>query len=252
MGSTRMIIFYEKLIKTDKEQEKIQEQSNVETINTEELFQNNQKKQNNTTENDDIWIETLAKIPETNFVIFIGNKKPITNLEKWLEKNATIHNFPGLTVHEMITYIETNLRLPYTQAEKMSNRLNNNPDYIRREVDKLSLAFQATWTDQQLREILPDYRDENAFNMLNPLWERDYKNMNIIWRRLMETADHELSMAMMITMIRKILISATFNQNMNLPITPGQKNTGRKLLPYKKNLKKLYDEIIAVDIAEKS
>jgi hypothetical protein len=68
----------------------------------------------------------------------------------------------------------------------------------------------------------------------------------------METADHELTMAMMITIIRKILISAHFNKINNLPITPNQKNTGKKLYSQKKALKKMYDDIVAVDIAEKS
>jgi len=68
----------------------------------------------------------------------------------------------------------------------------------------------------------------------------------------METADHELTMAMMITMIRKILIVTHFSKIQNLPITPGQRNTGKRLLPHKKALKKLYDSIIEVDIAEKS
>ncbi len=31
--------------------------------------------------------------PETNFFLFIGNKTPVTDLEKWLVENATIHDF---------------------------------------------------------------------------------------------------------------------------------------------------------------
>jgi len=130
----------------------------------------------------------------------------------------------------MIEYIEKNLRLPREQAVKMSDKLNNNPDFIVQEVKKLSLAYQPKWADQELRDILPDYRDENAFNMLSPLWDRNPEMMIVIWRRLMETADHELTMAMMITMLRKILISASFHQINNLPITPGQKSTGKRLL----------------------
>lgn len=68
----------------------------------------------------------------------------------------------------------------------------------------------------------------------------------------MEKTDHELTMAMMITMMRKILIAAHFNRINNLPISPGQRSTGKRLLPNKKALKKLYDDIVAVDIAEKS
>lgn len=130
----------------------------------------------------------------------------------------------------MIEYIEKNLRLPREQAVKMSDKLNNNSDFIVQEVKKLSLAYQPKWTDQELRDILPDYRDENAFNMLSPLWHRNPEMMIVIWRRLMETADHELTMAMMITILRKILISASFHQINNLPITPGQKSTGKRLL----------------------
>lgn len=252
MGGTRMVIFYEKLQKTEKEIKKIEEQRRAqETINMEDIL-NNKDTSETQEENDTFWIQTLEKIPETNFILFVGNKKPLTELEKWLEKNSTIHEFGALSVQEIITYIETQLRLPSDQAEKMSDRLANNYDFVVQEVKKLSLAYQPKWSDEELKSILPDYRDENAFNMLDPLWGRNPKTMVKIWTRLMETADHELTMAMMITMIRKILISATFPRANELPITPGQRNTGKRLLPHKKALKKLYDDIVAVDIAEKS
>lgn len=211
-----MFIFHEKLAKTDREIKKmkeIQEEKAREIINLEDVLNGSGNTVNDNSHDDDsFWIQTLEKIPETNFIIFIGNKKPLTDLEKWLEKNATIHEFPGLSVRDMIAMIESQLRIPHEQAEKMSDRLNNNPEFIEQEVKKLSLAFQPKWTDQELKDILPDYRDENAFNMLNPLWNREPRSLISIWQRLMETADHELTVAMMITMIRKILISASFNQ----------------------------------------
>lgn len=73
-----------------------------------------------------------------------------------------------------------------------------------------------------------------------------------IWKRLMETADHELTMAMMITMIRKVLVTAVFPNIGDIPVTPGQRKTGARLSRDKKSIKKLYDTIVAVDIAEKS
>lgn len=251
MGGTRMIIFYEKLIKTSKEQEKIEEQNKAEeTINLEELLENGMKKK--TIDDDTLWISTLEKIPETNFILFVGNKKPVTELEKWIERNATIHDFPALSVNEIIAYIESTLRLPPDQAMNMSDRLGNNYDFVVQEVKKLSLAYQPRWSNEELKSILPDYRDENAFNILDPLWSRDPVYLIKIWRRLMETADHELTMAMMITIIRKIVIASHFQHTNNLPITPGQRNTAKRLLSHKKSLKKLYDDIVAVDIAEKS
>lgn len=225
MGSTRMVIFHEKLKKTEKEQEKIEEQKKTaEIIDMEDILSSTSTKKT-PIDDDTVWIQTLAQIPETNFIIFVGNKKPVTELEKWLEKNATIHEFPNLSVREIIAYIETHLRIPYEQAEKMADRLGNNYDFVVQETKKLSLAYQPKWSDEELKSILPDYRDENAFNMLDPLWSRDPKTMVKIWTRLMETADHELTMAMMITMIRKILISTIFPRITNLPITPGQRNT---------------------------
>lgn len=251
MGSSRMIIFYEKLLKTDKEIKKIQEEKQ-ETINLEDILNGTEELWKNEKDDDSYWLQSLEKIPDTNFILFIGNKKPVTELEKWLEKNATIHEFPAPTLVETIKYIETELRLPREQAEKMSDRLNNNPDFVEQEVKKLALAFQPRWSDDELKSILPDYRDENAFNMLTPLWNRDPKSMISIWKRLMETADHELTVAMMITMIRKILIAASFQQIGNLPIAPTQRSTGKRLMWNKKWLKKLYDDIVAIDIAEKS
>lgn len=252
MGSARMIIFYEKLTKTDKELKKMAEEDQKEIVDLDDILNRSKKTGKNEKDDDNYWIETLQKIPETNFLLFVGNKKPVTELEKWLDKNATIHEFPGLTISEIIQYIETELRLPRDQAEKMSDRLNHNPDFVQQEVKKLSLAFQPKWSDQELKSILPDYRDENAFNMLAPLWNRDPQSMIAIWKRLMETADHELTVAMMITMIRKILIAASFQQIGNLPISPTQRSTGKRLMWNKKWLKKLYDDIVAIDIAEKS
>lgn len=251
MASSRMIIFYEKLLKTDKEIKKIEEEKQ-ETINLEDILNGTEELGKNEKDDDSYWLQSLEKIPDTNFILFIGNKKPVTELEKWLEKNATIHEFPAPTLADTIKYIETELRLPREQAEKMSDRLNNNPDFVEQEVKKLALAFQPKWSDDELKSILPDYRDENAFNMLAPLWNRDPRSMIAIWKRLMETADHELTVAMMITMIRKILIAASFQQIGDLPISPTQRSTGKRLMGNKKWLKKLYDDIIAIDIAEKS
>lgn len=233
MGSSRMIIFYEKLLKTDKEIKKIEEEKQ-ETINLEDILNGTEELGKNEKDDDSYWLQSLEKIPDTNFILFIGNKKPVTELEKWLEKNATIHEFPAPTLADTIKYIETELRLPREQAEKMSDRLNNNPDFVEQEVKKLALAFQPKWSDDELKSILPDYRDENAFNMLAPLWNRDPRSMIAIWKRLMETADHELTVAMMITMIRKILIAASFQQIGDLPISPTQRSTGKRLMGNKK------------------
>ena len=60
----------------------------------------------------------------------------------------------------------------------------------------------------------------------------------------METADHELTMAMMITMIRKTLIAAVYPDIGDVAITNGQRNTARKLSGQKHRVKKLYDEIV--------
>gem|GEM_PF-996143 len=122
MGSTRMIIFHEKLIKSDKELEKINAQKNAgETIDIDSVLSHGQTKK--LPDNDTSWIKTLENIPDTNFVLFIGNRKPITELEIWIEKNASIHEFDALSVENIITYIEFHLRLPYDQASKMSDRL---------------------------------------------------------------------------------------------------------------------------------
>jgi hypothetical protein len=55
-----------------------------------------------------------------------------------------------------------------------------------------------------------------------------------IWKRLMETADHELTMAMMITMIRKVLVTAVFPNIGDIPVTSGQRKTGERLSRDKK------------------
>ncbi|MEI6711319.1 MAG: hypothetical protein WCK88_03730 [bacterium] len=43
--------------------------------------------------------------PETNFFLFVGNKTPVTDLEKWLVENATIHEFNLPSTSEIHTSI---------------------------------------------------------------------------------------------------------------------------------------------------
>lgn len=264
MGGTRMVILYEQLIKTQREQDKISEQKAAETIDMAEVLNGNQKN-NAILDDNTIWIETLKKIPDTNFVLFVGNKKPVTELEKWLEENATLHEFAGVTPREMERYVVESLGITAAQAQAFCEKLgfyeeikwwkpiiNGKPDFIYQEVEKIKLSGKSWWTNAELDAVLPDYRDENAFNMLDPLWDKQAKTIVEIWKRLMETADHELTMAMMITMIRKVLIASAFPSIGNVAITPGQKKTGQRLAHEKKSIKKLYDRIVAVDIAEKS
>lgn len=126
------------------------------------------------------------------------------------------------------------------------------PDYIYQEVKKLKLTGKIKWTNEELKSILPDYREESSFGLMDALWEKQARGVQETWTRLMETADHELTMAGIITMIRKVLVCATFPDIGNIPVTPGQKKTGARLRYEQKNIKKLYDRIVAVDIAEKS
>jgi hypothetical protein len=66
-----MVILYEHLLKTQKEQNKIvEEQKIAETISLEDAI-NNGKNDTSVLENDTLWIETLQKMPETNFILFI-------------------------------------------------------------------------------------------------------------------------------------------------------------------------------------
>lgn len=147
MGTPRMIIFRDMLLKTDKQIKKIQEEAREqeeksinadEIINLDELFQGNkgQKESNSDTQ----WIHMLEKIPEKNFVLFIGNTKPVTDLEKWLTENATIHDFAYPNQQDIQSYIQKNLPVTARQALGIADRLNYNYDLIIQEVKKLALV----------------------------------------------------------------------------------------------------------------
>ncbi len=257
MGSSRMVIFRDKLSKTARELKNREEKAGK----TIDLDDEDEEKE----DTDGLWIKMCESLPDTNFLLFIGNKKPLSDLESWLEEHATIHDFASPTPRAMQLYCIQELWLTEIQAEIFCHQLGfyeeniygkvvtiGKPDYIYQEVAKLKLTGKKEWANAELKAILPDYRDENSFNMLNPLWDRQGQEMISTWQRLMDTADHELTMASIITMIRKILICATFPNIGDIPVTRGQKTTGAKLRNEQKAIKKLYDAIIAVDIAEKS
>lgn len=54
----------------------------------------------------------------------------------------------------------------------IADRLNYNYDFVVQEVKKLTLAQKETWTDEELMRILPDYREEKSYEIMNPLWSR--------------------------------------------------------------------------------
>ncbi len=54
----------------------------------------------------------------------------------------------------------------------IADRLNYNYDFVVQEVRKLTLAQKETWTDEELMRILPDYREEKSYEIMNPLWNR--------------------------------------------------------------------------------
>ena len=257
MGASRMIIFHDILRKTDRE---ILKESELEYTSWED-----EPRSTSGAIDDAVWIHTLEGIPETNFILFIGNKKPVGDLEKWIEDTGTVHEFWAPSIPEMIDYIMTKIRVTRDQSLAICGKLGyyeeykwwklytvGKPDFIYLEIDKLSLIKAEKWSNEELDRILPDYRDENVFNMMTPLWERDALGMTRVWERLMQTTNHEMTIATMITMIRKVLIAAFFEKSNISSIKPTQRETGKKLSNQKKSLKKLYDEIIAVDIGEKS
>lgn len=82
----------------------------------------------------------LERIPEKNFMLFIGNTKPIADLEKWLEENATIHDFAYPDKAEIEAYIQKYLQVTARQTFGIADRLNYNYDFVVQEVKKLTLA----------------------------------------------------------------------------------------------------------------
>lgn len=54
----------------------------------------------------------------------------------------------------------------------IADRLNYNYDFVVQEVKKLTLAQREAWTDDELMRILPDYREEKSYEIMNPLWNR--------------------------------------------------------------------------------
>lgn len=123
-------------------------------------------------------------------------------------------------------------RLGFSEEFKYGkNIVMGKPDFIYQEIEKLKLAGKREWTDDELKKALPDYREENVFDLLNPLWDRRRQESYRLFQNLMATADHELTMATVITMLRKTLIAATFPGKIDsLPITDGQKKTGKSLI----------------------
>jgi len=211
MGMTRMIIFRDLIIKTEKEKDKIEERKLIIQEQTQDESDESDgiltKLNFPNIFEDTLWIQTLTNAPETNFFLFVGNKSPVTDLEKWLEKNATIHEFPIPSSSEMESYISSILKVSPWQASRIRERLNNDHDFIHQEVEKLKLAEKTSWTDEELKDVLPNYFEENNFAILNPLWKKDAKELLYVFRDTLRTADRELTMAMLTTMIRKVLIA---------------------------------------------
>lgn len=185
----------------------------------------------------------------------MGNKKPVTDLEKWLIEHATIHDFPLPSSQEIVNIITRWTGISHQQALRVKERLNNNFDFIYQEIKKIQLVDKKSWTDEELKSVLPNYFEENNFEILTPLWKRNIHQLIWVFRDTLRTADPELTMAMITTMIRKVLIALVLLENPLIQhlsdIKPSQISTARNIQGQKKKLKELYDTIVTIDIKEK-
>lgn len=234
---TRMIILREKLLKSEKEK-KNENEWNIDWWNI--LWKE-----------DSEWIDMLQKVPDSNFIVFIWNKKSLTELEKWLEKNATVHNFAKNLFEENISTIQSELNMSYELYEYLVNKLNNNDRLIQLEIKKIKWVG-IVWDKSKIDKYIPDYREENAFELINMLWNNDKKNVINIWKNLIETSEIEKSIATILTMIRKMFIAGNFQNIKNLPITPWQYYNWKKMSYKKEVIFNFYERLIKVDIAEKT
>lgn len=251
MGGSRLMIFHDILIKDSREIKKmLQEMAQESEWGEQSVFEGEKREQKDLTAEE--WIQMFEKMPESNFLIFIWNTLPVTPLEKWLEKNATIHEFPELEWQSVVEFIKNTLRLPTSQAEWIAMKLNYRHSLAIQETKKLLLAHQPKWEDDELDGIIPDYQEENIFNILDLLWKKNPQDIEITWKRIAERPDYERHVASMMTIIRKILIALYFPNATSLPITPFQRNTARRLMANKKNLTRLYGDLVQTDIWSKS
>ncbi len=252
MGMTRMIVFRDLILKTERELNDIQER---------EILQANSEWDDTLAPekwkifDDTLWIETLKKAPETNFFLFVGNKNPATDLEKWLVEHATLHDFTLPASEDIHRSIVDAIWVTDWQATRIQQRLNNNYYFIFQEMQKLKLAEKTSWTDEELKNVLPNYFEENNFSILNPLWKKNASELLYTFRDTLRTADKELTMAMLTTMIRKVLIASYLPSASSLntlpSIKPTQIATAKKIWNDREMLKKLYDAIVLLDTEEK-
>jgi hypothetical protein len=102
---------------------------------------------------------------------------------------------------------------------------------------------------------LPNYFEENNFNILNPLWKKDAFELLYTFRDTLRTADRELTMAMLTTMLRKVLIASFLPNESSIKalssIKPSQVSTAQRIGRDREVLRKLYDAIVTIDTDEK-
>lgn len=250
MGMTRMIILRDLLIKTEKEIADIQEKE-LQALD-EDMGEITEKPKSF---DDALWVKTLQSAPETNFFLFVWNKAPVTDLEKWLVENATIHEYKLPSQTEIQSLIVQTLWVSSWQASRIQERLNNNYYFIYQELQKLKLAEKNSWSDEELKSVLPNYFEETNFNILNPLWKKDASELLYVFRDTLRTADRELTMAMLTTMLRKVLIASFLPSQSSIDsvpaIKPSQATTAKKIGNDRERLQKLYEALVTIDTDEK-
>lgn len=248
MGMTRMIVLRDILLKSDKELKEIEKEGRKKGEGSKIIWETW------TEFNDEIWIKTLSRAPDTNFFLFVWNISAATSLEKWLIQNATIHTFPLPSSWEIQKLLLNTLWVTSDQAFRIQRRLNNNYNLIYQEIQKLTLVQQWKWSDEDLQRILPNYFEENNFTILNPLWNKDANELLYVFRDALRTADRELTMAMITTIIRKVLI-ACFLSDTSLSHLPDIKSSqitlAKKIRHERVKIQKLFNSIVSIDADEK-
>lgn len=76
MGGMRMVVFRDKLMKTARELRALEaEEEAGKTVDLDDLLANGSTTKKEDT--DTAWIHMCETLPETNFLLFVGNKKPV-------------------------------------------------------------------------------------------------------------------------------------------------------------------------------
>lgn len=211
------------------------------------------------------WLKKQADSPEENYVIFwqSGKVDSRTKLYKTLTKFKFVEEFNKLSPNELNTWLikevtDNKKSINQKALDLLISYVGNDLWQLNQEISKLTHFSQKEITDDDVRTIVQAKIDDNIFNLIDALGNKDKAmSLKLIEDHLKTGASHQYILTMIIRQFRLIIkakalggqisYAGALMQALKLPNMVANKILAQSKKYSMEQLKEIYKQLLLLD-----